>query len=216
MSYGHHRGSFVPTGIALLLLCGCRELEGFSTGPGEAYRGSIVASHGVTVDGGETDIDPIRRGIDIDGDTLDDVLGPDTTMELTLRVEEFQTSNVARVTTSDGLLLDASFQSITKLWNDTLSGFSFPSGRLRSGMYFVEASSSAPAGLGGTEILAVLSLMVDGSVEVRLISGADRLYGVFRLRKTTSTEDGGPDVATEDGGPDSATEDGGPDDTTGE
>jgi len=49
-----------------------------------------------------------------------------------------------------------------------------------------------------------------------LISGADRLYGVFRLRKTTSTEDGGPDVATEDGGPDSATEDGGPDDTTGE
>ncbi len=61
-------------GIALLLLGGCRELEGFSTGPGEAYRGSIVASQRVTVDGGETDIDPIRRGIDTDGDTLDDVL----------------------------------------------------------------------------------------------------------------------------------------------
>jgi len=206
---------FVPAGIVVLLLGGCRELEGFSTAPGEVYRGSIVASHGVTVDGGETDIDPIRDG-DVDGDTVDDALFPDTTMELTLRVEEFQTSNVARATTSDGLLVDAQFQSVEKLWNDTLSGFSFPSGRLRSGMYFVQASASAPAGLAGMEILAVLSLMVDGSVEVRLISGADRLYGVFRLRKTTEEEDGGPDVATEDDGTGDAAGDGEPDDTTGE
>jgi hypothetical protein len=218
MRQEYWRGTYVLTGIALLLLAGCRELEGFSTAPGEAYRGSIVASLGVTVDGGETDIDPIRRGIDIHDppDGVEEIFGPDTTMEMTLRVEEFQTSNVARATTSDGLLVDAQFQSIEKLWNDTLSGFSFPSGRLRSGLYFVEASAAAPASLAGREILAVLSLMVDGSVEVRLISGANRLYGVFRLRKTTSSEDGGPDVTTEDGGSDEATEDGEPDEATGE
>jgi hypothetical protein len=206
MRQAHGQRVFVTVGIALLLLAGCRELEGFSTGPGEEYRGSIVASQHITVDGGPTEIDPIRRGIDVDGDTVDDVLGPDTAMEMTLHVEEFQTSNVARATTSDGLLDDAPFQSIEALWNDTLSGFTFPEGRLRSGLYFVQASATAPAGLAGVEILVVLSLMVDGSVEVRLISGADRLYGVFRLRKTPSSADGGPDVATEDGGPDEATD----------
>jgi hypothetical protein len=217
MTQAIQRGSLVLGGFTLLLLAGCRELEGFSTGPGEEYRGSIVASQGFTVDGGETDIDPIRLGMDTDPSREgDEIFGAGTTMEMTLRVEEFQTNAVARATTSDGLLIDAQFQSIEKLWNDTLSGFSFPSGRLRSGLYFVQASSSAPAGLAGIEILAVLSLMVDGSVEVRLISGANRLYGVFRLRKTTSAEDGGPDVTTEDGGSDEATEDGEPDEATGE
>ncbi len=216
MRKAYRRGMFVASGVVLVLGAGCRELEGFSTGPGEEYRGTIVASQGVTVDGGPTEIDPIRRGIDLDGDGRDDVLGPDTAMEMTLRVEEFQTSEVARATTSDGLLQDAPFQSIEALWNDTLSGFTFPSGRLRSGMYFVAASPSAPGGLAGAELLAVLSLMVDGSVEVRLILGANRLYGVFRLRKTAVSEDGGSDAADEDGGVDDATDEDGAGDAAGE
>lgn len=157
--------------FAALGASGCRELEGFSTASGEVYRGTIVSA------------DDVRTGFDADGDTVDDVFGAGTAMELTLRFEEFQTDNVARITTSDGLFTDAPLLSVEPLWHDTLSGLSFPAGRLRSGMYWARAASTAPAELADREILAVLSLMVDGSVEVRLISGTDRLYGLFRLRK---------------------------------
>jgi hypothetical protein len=118
--------------------------------------------------------------------SVDDVFAAGTTMELTLRFEEFQTDNVARLTTSDGLFADAPLLSIGPLWHDTLSGLTFPAGRLRSGMYWVRASAAAPPELANREILAVLSLMNDGSVEVRLISGTDRLYGLFRLRKEST------------------------------
>ena len=170
----------VVAAIALCASLGCRELEGFSTQNGEIYKGAIVAA------------DPIRTGIDVDGDTTDDVLGPETEIEMTLRVEAFQSSDVARVTTSDGLLTDAPLESIEPLWHDTLSGLTFPAGRLRSGLYFVRAAPDAPGGLAGLEIPALLSLMVDGSVELRLISGPDRLYGLFRLAKTRAAgSDGG-------------------------
>jgi hypothetical protein len=164
-------------GLALAVLAcalGCRELEGFSTATGEIYRGTIVSA------------DDVRTGFDADGDTLDDVFAAGTSMELTLRFEEFQTDNVARITTSDGLFDDAPLLSIEPLWHDTLSGLSFPAGRLRSGVYWVRAAAAGPAELADREILAVLSLMVDGSVEVRLISGPDRLYGLFRLRKEST------------------------------
>ena len=169
-----------PTAAVLCGAVGCRELEGFSTQTGEIYRGAIVSA------------DPIRTGIDVDGDTTDDVLGPETEIEMSLRVEAFQSSDVASVTTSDGLLTDAPLESIEPLWHDTLSGLTFPAGRLRSGLYFVRAAPDAPGGLAGLEIPALLSLMIDGSVELRLISGPDRLYGLFRLSKTRTTgTDGG-------------------------
>jgi len=174
------RGCLLVVVLAFGLLSGCRELEGFSTHTGEVYRGTIVPA------------DPIRNGLDVDGDGVDDVLGPETTIEMTLQVEAFQSSDVARVTTSDGLLVDAPLESVEQLWHDTLSGLTFPAGRLRSGLYFVRAAAGAPGGLAGLEIPAVLSLMVDGSVELRLISGSDRLYGLFRLRKArTAGTDGG-------------------------
>jgi hypothetical protein len=178
---------------ASLLASGCRALEGFSTQEGEIYKGTIVAAPAAP-DGGPEPVDPIRNGIDVDGDTIDDVFGRDTAMVMTLRVEEFQTSNVAHVTTSDGLLVNAPLLSVEQLWRDTLSGLTFPAGRLRSGLYFVRAAPDAPGGLADTELIAILSLMVDGSVELRLISGADRLYGLFRLRKAqSSVADGGVD-----------------------
>jgi len=154
---------------------GCRELEGFSTSTGEIYRGTIVSA------------DDVRTGFDADGDTVDDVFAAGTSMELTLRFEEFQTDNVARISTSDGLFTDTPLESIVPLWHDTLSGLSFPAGRLRSGVYWARAASAGPAELADREILAILSLMVDGSVEVRLISGTDRLYGLFRLRKESAS-----------------------------
>lgn len=163
---------------ALIVLgtIGCRELESFSTGADQEYRGTIVnAEH-------------LRRG---DDTTVPAILAPETTMTLTLDVGRLQ-SDVAggagSVTTSDGLLTAASLLPIGKLWNDTLSGLTFPEGRLRSVLYFVRAADSAPAPHAGALILLVLSLMVDGSVEVRLIGGPDPsgLYGLFRLRKTTA------------------------------
>jgi len=173
----------VALAALLPLGAGCRELESFSTHEGEIYKGDIVPA------------DPIRNGFDVDLDGVDDILGPDTSMVMSLRVEEFQTSNVARVTTSDGLLVNAPLESVEQIWNDTLSGLDFPAGRLRSGMYFVRASPDAPGELAGLEIPVVLSLMVDGSVELRLISGPDRLYALFRLRKAHSDlVDAGPDV----------------------
>ena len=166
--------------VALGASVGCRELEGFSTQEGTIYKGAIVPA------------DSIRKGLDVDGDTTDDVLGPETTIEMTLRVEAFQSSDVARVSTSDGLLRDTPLESIEPLWHDTLSGLTFPAGRLRSGLFFVRAAADAPGGLAGLEIPAVLSLMVDGGVELRLISGPDRLYGLFRLSKSRTTgSDGG-------------------------
>lgn len=175
--------------LGLLPLGGCRELDAFSTGSGEIYRGAIVKP------------DEVRNGINVDGDTVNDVFGPATTMTMTLRVEDFQTNNVARVTTSDGLLTDAPLLSVPQLWNDTLSGLSFPAGRLRSGLYFVRASAGAPGGLAGRELAAVLSLMVNGSVELRVLSAPDSapdrgdgLYGLFRLHKEhAGTADAGAD-----------------------
>jgi hypothetical protein len=157
--------------LGFAALAGCRGLDAFSTVGGERYRGTIVPA------------DDLRRGADTDGDTVDDVLGEGTTLEMTLRVEELRTTQVGRVTTSDGLLDDTTLEPITRMGNDTLSAFTFPQGRLWNGMYFARAAAGAPGGLAGRELLVILSLMVDDVVEVRIIGGADDLYGVFRLRK---------------------------------
>jgi len=170
--------------LAALLLAssglpGCRALDSFSTQPGEAYEGVIV------------DAPEFRRG---DDTTAPPVLGAGTTMSLTLNVGDLQSTEpggAGTVTTGDGLLAAAPLLPIGPLWRDTLSGLTFPDGRLRTVLYFVEGSTGAPGGRAGERILVVLSLMVDGAVELRLIGGPDPdgLYGVFRLRKTQT--DGG-------------------------
>jgi hypothetical protein len=181
MGLGSSRGAaFLGAVLALGAAAGCRELEGFSTGAGESYRGTIVAA------------EDLRQGVALDGGT--ELLGAGTTAELTLRVEELQTENVGRLTTSDGLLQNAALHPVVHSWNDTLSGLSFPWGRLRSALYVVEPAE-AYREAAGPEILVMLSLMVDDSVEIRLIAGANQLYKLFRLTKTQASGDAGGDGA---------------------
>ncbi|MDI7266889.1 MAG: hypothetical protein QME96_02715 [Myxococcota bacterium] len=157
--------------LASLAIVSCRDLEGFSTTGDEFYEGVVVPA------------DSLRRAVP-------PALAVGTTMRLTLDVARLQSSEpgeeAGTMTTTDSLFSDAPLLPIDPLWHDTLSGLTFPEGRLRSVLYYVRASASAPAGYAGANVLAVLSLMVDGSVEVRLIGGPDPdgLYGVFRLRKT--------------------------------
>ncbi len=164
------RAAVPAAALASLAVVSCRDLEGFSTTGDESYEGVVVPAY------------ELRRAVA-------PALDPGTTMRLTLDVARLQ-SNVpgeaGMMTTTDGLFSATPLLPIEPLWHDTLSGLTFPEGRLRSVLYYVRASDSAPAPYAGVNVLAVISLMVDGSVEVRLIGGPDPdvLYGVFRLRKT--------------------------------
>ena len=134
---------------AALLAAGCRDLSGFSTKTG-SFAGAVV------------DADFVRTGI-----------GAGTQMCLTLDANQFQ-DGPGEVWTDDGRFAAAPFRPIPQIWADPLSTLSFGEGRLKNFIYVLGATMPFADG-NGNDVLAVLSLMQSGGVEVRLLRGAPPL-----------------------------------------
>lgn len=148
--------------LALLALGACSDLDRYGTRQDEVWRGTVVSSRFV------------RRGFD----TL-------PTLELAPLDLKNTTSGPGRITTSDGTFADAALLPIAAAEYDALSSLDLGSGR-RCFLYLVAISAGPHA---GELAIAVLSLLEDETVELRIIRGTgadpegDDLYGVFPLTR---------------------------------
>ena len=149
----------------LLLLCGCDDLGGYTTGPGEAYVGTVV---------GVEDPPVLRRGF-----------AAETELRMTFDPQRAAspTDPPGTITTSDGSLVDVLLEPIVPLTHDALSDYEIPSGSRVRNYIFVLRPTEGP--LAGREPMAFVSLMRDGRVEVRVIAGTGSrdgdYFGLWRL-----------------------------------
>jgi len=132
---------------ALAVLMGCRDLSGFTT-HGDSYQGAVV------------DAPFVLAGVD----------GGSTSLCLTLDTDHLQDSPGA-LSTSDGRFHASPLRSIPQVWQDPLSTLQFGEGRVKNMMYMVRATSPFTDG-NGNDVLAVVSLMQAGDIQVRLIRSA--------------------------------------------
>ena len=148
---------------AVAALSSCSGLERFGTRQDEVWKGAVVESRYV------------RRGFD-----------PLTTLSLAPLDLTNQTSGPGRITTSDGTFADAALLPIAAASYDTLSEIDLGGGRGRSFLFLVEISAGPHA---GELAVAVLSLLEDETIELRIVRGTgadpegDDLYGVFPLSR---------------------------------
>ncbi len=148
-----------------LALCACDDLSGFTTSETEIYSGEVL------------DADIVRRGFE-----------PGTDMEMTFDValvngdeEHVGPGIITTIPPGDAepLFQDADLLPIASIVHDQLSGFDFPTGRLKNYLFY-----AAPSGAyAGHMAVVVVSLLSDGDVEVRIILGPEDLYGIFTLEK---------------------------------
>jgi hypothetical protein len=88
------------------------------------------------------------------------------------------------VSTSDGRFARTPLRPIPPLASDALSNLSFADGQVRNLLFAVREAGAAPR-----DALAVLSLLDDGRVELRVLDGApgaagvEPLYGIFALER---------------------------------
>ena len=168
----------------VLLASGCRDLSGFSTASG-SFTGGVV------------DATFVRSGV-----------SAGTQMCLTLDANHFQDGPGA-VWTNDGRFTAAPFRTIPQIWSDPLSTLSFGEGRLKNFVYVLSPTSPFTDG-NGNDVLAVLSLMQSGGVEVRLLRGAPPLGGPppgvppppLPIGDAGSDDGSGPALTSSDGGSD--------------
>jgi len=162
---------------------GCRDLSRFDTEGSEAYCGSMVSSplfqEGFVPEGVPP---PLRLELLLDTDALSTIPG------------ELTTDDADRGLCSDDgrpLIDRAPLRAISELSHDALSTFEFGDGRDHNFFAWVDSTCQ------GT-MLAVVSLMSDGNVEVRLLKPAalpppdappDRKPG-FALFSLTREEEG--------------------------
>jgi hypothetical protein len=122
----------------------CKDVSSFATRPGESYCGSVVQGPFV------------RAG-----------LSPAVQMRLKLDTGALSTAP-GSLSTSDNLFKDAPLRAIPQVFHDPLSTLQFGEGRQRNLLYVVDPTEPA----GAPSVFAVLSLMENGDVEVRLLRGA--------------------------------------------
>jgi hypothetical protein len=157
---------------------GCTDLDRFSTGPTDAYCGSVTLATS------------FRTG-----------LSPRVQMRLTLDARELSgpgspgavtTFEAASGADPDRRLLDeAQLRRIPPMENDPLSHLEIGDGRVRNAVFAV-----SPADADAESILSVVSLRDDGDVEVRLIrpgraapgkeqvpEGRRPIFGIFPLSR---------------------------------
>jgi len=158
-------------GLALAAVgaAGCRDLSGFTTG-GDSYAGAVVSAP-FTLAG-------------MDGTT---------SLCLTLDADHLQ-DTPGNLSTSDGTFSAVPMRPIPQLWQDPLSTFTFGEGRVKNLLYVVTATKPFADG-NGNDVMAVVSLMQSGDVEVRLLRGAPgpgadggavaggNLFAVFQLAR---------------------------------
>ncbi len=119
--------------------------------------------------------------------------GPGVRMRLTLDTDHLNDAPGA-VVTDDGMFEYANLRPIPQLAHDTLSTLTFGEGRERNLLFGITATEGAQA-------LAVISLLENGTVEVRVVRGAsllpnespmpasqgEQLYGIFPLQRQQGT-----------------------------
>jgi hypothetical protein len=151
-------------------LASCRDIDGFSTASGGHYEGTIVGASFVRAGLEAT----VKMCLLIDTDHLQDAPGS--------------------LSTDDRLFQATSLRPIPQFWQDPLSTFNFGEGRIKNVVYVARggASDAGPAG----DVIVVVSFMVSGDIEVRLLRGApasadsgaadgpSNLFGVFALSRS--------------------------------
>jgi hypothetical protein len=118
--------------------------------------------------------------------------GPGVRMRLNLDAEQLQQAP-GILSTDDGLFVDTPLRPLPQLHHDALSTLQFGEGRVRNLMYGVQPTA-------GSMGYAVVSLLENGDVEVRILRGAPpmpgepplalddpHLFGVFPLTRQRGT-----------------------------
>jgi hypothetical protein len=152
----------------------CRDLTGFNTN-GASYQGAVV------------DAPFVLAGID----------GGSTNLCLTLDTNHLQ-DTPGNLSTSDGRFHAVPMRSIPQIWQDPLSTLQFGEGRVKNMIYMVRASTPFSDD-DGNDVLAVVSLMQSGDIEVRLVRGApdytpdggtistmQNVFGIFDLTRQST------------------------------
>lgn len=108
--------------------------------------------------------------------------GDSVRMCLTLDTDKLQ-QEPGELRTSDGSFKKGSLRAVPQAFHDPVSTLQFGQGREKNYMYFTQIAD-------GTEALAILSLMKNGDIEVRVMRGAPgggntsaQLFGVFPLKR---------------------------------
>jgi hypothetical protein len=143
---------------AALLLGGCRDAESFALEPGETYCGSLVHTPVFTDGMLPGDVPPaLRMRLALDVDNL-------STLPGTVRTDD-KDRGLCR---EDGKALfeDAPLRTIEQVLHDPISQAVIGEGRDQN--FFTYVSSSC-----GHQMMAVVSLMHSGDVEVRLFKPAE-------------------------------------------
>lgn len=154
----------------LLALASCESLDRFQTGEHAIFEATIT---------GDAADSFIRRGFP-----------PDTRMELEFDPAMAQGPSAGTVTVTspdDVVYFDAApLRVIESLEHDLLSQYDFPgTGRIRNYMYVARAEEGP---LAGRDVMVFLSLMEDGAIEVRLVSGTGDesrgdVFGLFHATR---------------------------------
>lgn len=156
--------------VVCAALAGCDGLSSFATSEDEVYRGPVV---------GLVDPPVLRRGFPAET-TLS--LSFDPAQVTSLAVDE----PPGVLTTSDGTLTDVPLEPIVPLAHDVLGQYEIPAGDRIRNYVFILRPTEGP--LAGREPMVFLSLMGDGTVEVRIVAGGGSrdgdYFGLFRLEKT--------------------------------
>ena len=143
-----------------LLASACDDLEGFSTGPGEAYCGAVTL--GADFRTGLSPRVQMRLRID-DATALDGAEPPGT----------IWTYEAADGSEPEQRMIDgAPLSPIRSLAHDPLSQLEFGEGRERNAIFGVK-----PVDPDAGSILAILSLRSDDAVEVRLLRAGPETTG---------------------------------------
>ena len=108
--------------------------------------------------------------------------GDSVKMCLTIDTDKLQ-QEPGELRTSDGSFKKGTLRAVPQTFHDPVSTLQFGQGREKNYLYFTQISD-------GTDALAVLSLMKNGDVEVRVVRGAPgggqsptQLFGVFPLKR---------------------------------
>lgn len=163
-----------------VVLAACTDLEHFSTSQDESYCGSIAGEKSFRTGLSGT----LRMRLVLDASLLDGPGSPGT-------LWTFDAADDG----GEPLLSGAPLRRIASMDNDALSRPEFGEGRLQNRIYAV-----APKRAGEEPLFAVLSLVNDGRVEVRLMRpgratspespappGEGPLFGAFSLTKKAGT-----------------------------
>jgi hypothetical protein len=141
-------------GLLALLLSGCQSQKDFDLEDNESYCGPITSA------------DFLRRP----NGNEPNAFYEDDRIELHGYSSRQAACPAGSLTTTSRLLDGAELRPIEVLAHDPLSTLQFGDGRVENEIYFVRTAR-------GQDLLAVLSLMTDGAVELRLLGAAQSEEG---------------------------------------